>query len=108
MVKSALWDLTFVTQCKLGIPATYYNGYGCHCGVGGAGRPIDGIDECCMRHDKCYDNARDSLACSQLYILHYSYTCLNNETICYDNQDKCKDALCQSNEFIKIGQHILQ
>merc|ERR1719427_800587 len=29
--------------------------YGCWCGPGGEGPPQDGIDACCMFHDKCYD-----------------------------------------------------
>uniref|UniRef100_A0A0R3RSB3 PA2c domain-containing protein n=1 Tax=Elaeophora elaphi TaxID=1147741 RepID=A0A0R3RSB3_9BILA len=40
----ALWNLDEMSICRLGYPATVYNNYGCWCGVGGSGKPMDGID----------------------------------------------------------------
>ncbi|CAG9540569.1 unnamed protein product [Cercopithifilaria johnstoni] len=40
----ALWNLDKVSICRLGYPATVYNNYGCWCGIGGSGKPMDGID----------------------------------------------------------------
>lgn len=40
----ALWNLEEMSICALGYPAIAYNNYGCWCGVGGSGKPMDGID----------------------------------------------------------------
>jgi hypothetical protein len=40
----ALWNLNQMAECKLGYSALAYNDYGCWCGVGGSGTPMDGID----------------------------------------------------------------
>ncbi|KHJ96455.1 hypothetical protein OESDEN_03583 [Oesophagostomum dentatum] len=57
---------------------TVYNNYGCFCGYGGGGTPIDGIDRCCEVHDRCYNEAKTSKKCRwsfKLYFDHYKWTC---------------------------------
>uniref|UniRef100_A0A914DCM4 Phospholipase A2 n=1 Tax=Acrobeloides nanus TaxID=290746 RepID=A0A914DCM4_9BILA len=89
-----------MTECKLGVPATDYNDYGCYCGLGGSGTPVDGIDECCMHHDNCYDKIDKSMTCPSLYTLPYLYSCSNHQPLCTENQDICKTALCQCDKTL--------
>ena len=36
-----------------------YTGFGCYCGVGGNGYPIDETDACCQFHDTCWTKAEE-------------------------------------------------
>ncbi|PIK57991.1 putative phospholipase A2-like [Apostichopus japonicus] len=64
---TALWELDFMVGCTTGrgfIEAIYdYAWYGCYCGLGGKGVPVDETDRCCMLHDHCYDVAFHSRDC---------------------------------------------
>ncbi|PAV75960.1 hypothetical protein WR25_13618 [Diploscapter pachys] len=94
---NALWNLEEVTECVLHYNALTYNDYGCWCGVGGAHEPIDGIDRCCMLHDKCYDAAVDEKKCLNVeieYIDDYTWHCNNGTATCKEGQSACKAALC--------------
>uniref|UniRef100_A0A915N937 Phospholipase A2 n=1 Tax=Meloidogyne javanica TaxID=6303 RepID=A0A915N937_MELJA len=69
-----------MAECKLGYSALAYNDYGCWCGVGGVGEPMDKIDSCCMTHDKCYDLAVDKGICFDVefeYIDDYGWESKN-------------------------------
>lgn len=76
--------------------------YGCWCGVGGSGKPLDQIDRCCWAHDKCFEQARKSqdFNCNPKKIL-YSWACKDKNGICQNNvfddsSDKvqCAKAAC--------------
>ncbi|KAI6175614.1 Phospholipase A2 [Aphelenchoides bicaudatus] len=98
----ALWNLQEMAECRLGYTALDYNDYGCWCGMGGSGTPVDGIDECCMRHDKCYDYAVDNGICVDVpfeYVEDYTWSCNRTgpgrpEPKCEEGQNKCKQYLC--------------
>uniref|UniRef100_A0A8D0BLY7 Phospholipase A2 n=1 Tax=Salvator merianae TaxID=96440 RepID=A0A8D0BLY7_SALMN len=43
-----------------------FSTYGCYCGLGGKGRPLDRIDWCCHEHDCCYGRT-DENGCSHSF-----------------------------------------
>ncbi|CAJ0963522.1 unnamed protein product, partial [Mesorhabditis belari] len=99
----ALWNLEEVTECELHYNALVYNNYGCWCGIGGAHEPVDGIDKCCMFHDKCYDAAVDQKLCFDVaweYVDDYSWKCDNGTALCAVTDDKCKAALCDCDKAV--------
>ncbi|CAH3017031.1 unnamed protein product, partial [Porites evermanni] len=61
--------LTFglMVLCETKRNALEYNGYGCYCGQGGEGTPVDEIDWCCYEHDMCYHNLQQKEVCGKSY-----------------------------------------
>ncbi|KAH9490425.1 hypothetical protein Btru_034847 [Bulinus truncatus] len=57
-------------------------GYGCYCGLGGKGKPLDGIDRCCQVHDGCYEEK--GVGCNTYFV--------DNKFECRDNRCECKDS----------------
>ncbi|XP_075390686.1 phospholipase A2, minor isoenzyme-like [Tenrec ecaudatus] len=96
----ALWDFFFMLHC----PKPYrnvwdYSDYGCYCGLGGSGTPVDELDRCCQAHDSCYQRADDLLSCKftpgNAYTTSYKYKCSNNEIICSSSNNKCQAFICE-------------
>ncbi|XP_069804948.1 phospholipase A2-like isoform X2 [Dendropsophus ebraccatus] len=65
------------------LPLTSYAFYGCHCGLGGSGQPVDEIDWCCRIHDCCYDSLPPGLSCSPLGQA-YKFSRINGTITCDD------------------------
>ena len=83
IAKRWLFDLGSMVKCATGRNAFDYNGYGCFCGVGGNGVPIDGIDRCCKNHDLCYEKAMKSCGgVAGAYLVPYKWNCPQNRPYC--------------------------
>ncbi|XP_022112257.1 phospholipase A2 AP-PLA2-I-like [Acanthaster planci] len=88
-----------------------YNGYGCYCGYGGEGTPLDETDTCCKLHDECYGRAKtDEIGCwaIETYGTIYDYEKYTDESgncaiKCTKEEDypwyvirtKCKAFMCE-------------
>lgn len=61
-----------------------YDNYGCWCGTGGSGKPVDSIDECCKAHDFCYKEIKEQYSCHP-YWSKYAF----NNGRCGENSSSC-------------------
>ncbi|XP_048861215.1 phospholipase A2-like [Brienomyrus brachyistius] len=96
--------------CK--IPSSWplldYGDYGCYCGKGGAGTPVDDLDRCCQTHDHCYDQAMKLEACWPVlenpYTLPYSYNCdkANKTITCEESNTVCEMFVCECDRHAAI------
>nr|P00616.2 RecName: Full=Acidic phospholipase A2 homolog taipoxin gamma chain; Short=svPLA2 homolog; Flags: Precursor [Oxyuranus scutellatus scutellatus]AAY47068.1 gamma taipoxin-2 precursor [Oxyuranus scutellatus scutellatus] len=87
-------------QCTIpcGESCLAYMDYGCYCGPGGSGTPIDDLDRCCKTHDECYAEAGKLSACKSVLSEPnndtYSYECNEGQLTCNDDNDECKAFIC--------------
>ncbi|XP_029204188.1 basic phospholipase A2 acanthin-1-like isoform X2 [Acropora muricata] len=102
----SLFQFGGMVACSTNRSMFDYVDYGCWCGSGGSGKPVDQTDRCCLEHDLCYSKIRnDGSVCegwSLFYIFFssYSYTgcrrCEPEYKYPVDEKYKdCKKAICE-------------
>ncbi|XP_030272155.1 phospholipase A2-like [Sparus aurata] len=96
----AFWQFGYMIWCvQPDVNPLQYNNYGCYCGFGGRGTPVDEVDQCCKVHDDCYGVQMRNPQCkhffSQPYFIHYRYTCSQHRVTCSASNNYCRRAACE-------------
>lgn len=83
-------------KCTTGRSSLYYIDYGCYCGYGGKGAPVDDLDRCCEVHDECYKRIMDHPSlCSYSSAVYWKvYARDDTCTGCADQAGTCERAIC--------------
>uniref|UniRef100_A0A671U3T0 Phospholipase A2 n=1 Tax=Sparus aurata TaxID=8175 RepID=A0A671U3T0_SPAAU len=100
---NAVWQFGYMISCvQPGVCPFKYLNYGCYCGLGGQGTPVDEVDQCCKVHDDCYGACMKNPACRGFfsflltpYTLPYWYSCSKGQVTCSAFNGKCQAAACE-------------
>uniref|UniRef100_A0A3Q0SE63 Phospholipase A2 n=1 Tax=Amphilophus citrinellus TaxID=61819 RepID=A0A3Q0SE63_AMPCI len=99
----AVWQFRSMILCTVpdSWPALDYADYGCYCGFGGSGAPLDELDRCCQIHDQCYNDAMQHDECWPIldnpYTEIYSYHCdkASRTVTCLSDNNPCETFICE-------------
>uniref|UniRef100_A0A3B3VMM2 Phospholipase A2 n=1 Tax=Poecilia latipinna TaxID=48699 RepID=A0A3B3VMM2_9TELE len=100
LVIGAVWQFAEMISCaQPGVNPLAYNEYGCYCGLGGSGTPVDDVDRCCQVHDNCYSQTMKIPECEGIfdlpYVIDYNFSCSNKQVYCPATNNKCQAAVCE-------------
>ncbi|NXU34767.1 PA21B Phospholipase, partial [Drymodes brunneopygia] len=96
----AVWLLRKMIKCTQpeSHPLLDFADYGCYCGLGGSGTPVDELDRCCQIHDNCYTKAKELESCRFLldnpYTKSYSFSCSEGQITCSSKNKECAMFIC--------------
>ncbi|XP_074966732.1 phospholipase A2 isoform X2 [Phalacrocorax aristotelis] len=96
----AMWGFRSMIKCTIpnSYPLLQFADYGCYCGFGGSGTPVDELDRCCEVHDHCYAQAKRLESCRHIvdnpYTKPYSFTCSSGQITCNSDNDECEMFVC--------------
>lgn len=100
--RNAALEFRNMIAAVTGRSAFDYLGYGCHCGLGGKGKPVDQVDFCCQVHDQCYADTSTYLQFWKLcspHLITYSWSYANGVVSCTGAQDNCGYKTCLCDKF---------
>ncbi|XP_030357498.1 phospholipase A2 [Strigops habroptila] len=104
----AVWQFRSMIKCTMpdSYPLLQLADYGCYCGLGGGGTPVDDLDRCCQAHDACYTEAKKLESCRFLldnpYTNSYSFSCSSGEITCKSSNDECEMFICNCDRTAAI------
>uniref|UniRef100_A0A8C6ZHK5 Phospholipase A2 n=1 Tax=Nothoprocta perdicaria TaxID=30464 RepID=A0A8C6ZHK5_NOTPE len=77
-----------------------YSWYGCFCGIGGSGTPVDATDRCCHAHDCCYRQLRER-QCRPL-LTPYEFDVADGDVVCGSGQSWCRSESCRCDKQVAL------
>nr|XP_012997085.1 group 10 secretory phospholipase A2 [Cavia porcellus] len=96
--RRGILELADTVSCVGTRPPLAYAKYGCFCGLGGHGKPLDDTDRCCHQHDCCYTRAEE-FGCSPK-LERYPWQCVDHQIQCGPAENKCHELMCECDKTI--------